>query len=123
MDTILWIVQVLVALAFVMAGSMKVIRPKEQLAKMMAWVEHFSATQVKLIGAAEVLGGLGAILPGLTHIGQFLTPLAGAGLSILMIGAAYTHLRLKENSKMGAPIVLLVLALVVTVGRLLLPLP
>ena len=123
MGTVLWIVQGLVALAFIMAGSLKVIRPKEQLARMMTWVEDFSATQVKLIGTAEVLGGLGAILPGLTHIGQFLTPLAGAGLSILMIGAVYTHVRLKENSKMGAPIVLLVLALVMMVGRLLLPLP
>jgi len=117
MNTALWIVQVLLALAFGLAGFMKLTQPKEKLAANMKWVEDFSPTIVKAIGALELLGALGLILPALTGILPWLTPLAGVGLVLDMLGAAYTHLRRGENSVIIANGILLALAAFVAYGR------
>lgn len=107
----LWIVNGLLALAFLVAGGGKLVRPKEALATSgMAWVEDFSATTVKLIGAAEVLAAIGLILPLLLNIAPILTPLAAVGLVIVMVGAVTVHLRRKENP--AAQTVLAILAIV-----------
>ncbi len=115
MNIVIWVVQILLALAFFAAGIMKVIRPKEKLAERMAWVNDFSPTIIKAIGAVEVLGAVGLILPALTGILPCLTPLAAVGLGVDMLGAMVTHLRLKE-SPVGN-VVLLVLAAFVVYGR------
>jgi uncharacterized membrane protein YphA (DoxX/SURF4 family) len=117
MNVFLWIVQALLAVAFLGAGTLKLTQPKEKLQPRMAYVEDFSANAVKGIGAVEVLGALGVILPWATGIAKVLTPLAAAGLVITMIGAIVTHLRRKEGNQIGVPVVLLVLALIVTIGR------
>lgn len=83
----------------------------------MSWVNEFSPVQVRLIGAAEILGALGLILPGVTAILPILTPIAATALVVLMLGAVYTHIRLKEFDKVSAPIVPLILALLVAIGR------
>jgi uncharacterized membrane protein YphA (DoxX/SURF4 family) len=80
----LWTAQTLLALLFLFAGVTKLITPAADLAKMSA---PLSAAFIQFIGVCEVLGGLGLILPGLTHIRTALTPLAAAGLVIIMIGA------------------------------------
>ena len=83
MNVVLWIVQVLLAALFLFAGGMKLIVPLDQLTgpvPMPGWFLRF-------IGACEALGGLGLILPGLVRVGPGLTPLAAAGLVIIMIGA------------------------------------
>lgn len=89
MTYILWIIQVLLALMFLFAGGTKLVLPIEVLTAM------GSPNQIKLpdllirfIGVCEVLGALGLILPGLLRIRPGLTPLAAAGLLIIMIGAA-----------------------------------
>src|SRR5712692_437586 len=79
----LWIVQGLLALIFLFAGSMKLVLPLEVLTAQMPLPGLF----VRFIGTAEVLGAIGLILPGLLHIRPGLTPLAAAGLVIIMIGA------------------------------------
>jgi uncharacterized membrane protein YphA (DoxX/SURF4 family) len=117
MNVFLWILQVLLAAAFLGAGAMKLSQPREKLQPRMAYVEDFSDNAMKGIGAAEVLGALGLILPWATGIAKVLTPLAAAGLSIMMIGAIVTHVRRKETNQIGVPVALLVLALVVTIGR------
>ncbi|HEY8591090.1 MAG TPA: DoxX family protein [Naasia sp.] len=92
-----WIVAGIAALVFMAAGAMKLARPKEALAASgMAWTEDFTSPSVKLIGAAEVLGGIGLILPMLTGVAPILSPIAGAALAILMVGAAVTHIRRSE---------------------------
>jgi uncharacterized membrane protein YphA (DoxX/SURF4 family) len=96
---------------------MKLSQPKEKLAKNMAWVEDFSQPAVRLIGAAEVLGAIGVVLPALTGILPWLTPLAALGLVLTMIGAALTHLRRKEYGNIAMNAVLLVLATFVAFGR------
>jgi len=94
----LWIVNALLALAFLAAGAMKALRPKEALAANgMGWTEDFSAGTIKIIGIAEVLGALGLILPLLTGIAPILTPIAATALAIVMIGAVVVHSRRKES--------------------------
>jgi uncharacterized membrane protein YphA (DoxX/SURF4 family) len=117
MNITLWIIQGLLAVAFVMAGGMKATQPKDKLKANMGWVEDFAPTTVKLIGVLEVLAGIGLILPQVTGILPWLTPLAGAGLVLTMIGAAITHARRGEFSSIGVNVVLLLLAAFVAYGR------
>jgi uncharacterized membrane protein YphA (DoxX/SURF4 family) len=117
MNTVLWIIQFLLALAFGMAGLMKLTQPYEKLGERMAWVKSFSATQVRLIGLVELLAAFGLLLPGLTGILPILTPLAAAGLVLDMLGAAFTHLRRHENQMIIGNFVLLALALFIAYGR------
>ena len=83
MNIALWIIQTLLALLFLFAGVMKFVMSVEEMTKQIplpGWFLHF-------IGVCEVLGALGLILPWLTGIRPGLTPLAAAGLAIIMIGA------------------------------------
>lgn len=117
MNTVLWVIQFLLALLFGMAGLMKLTQPYEKLAERMAWVNSFSSTQVRLIGGVEILAAFGLLLPGLTGILPWLTPLAAAGLVLDMIGAAYTHLRRHEVPMIVGNLVLLALAFFIAYGR------
>jgi uncharacterized membrane protein YphA (DoxX/SURF4 family) len=117
MNNVLWILQILLALAFTMTGLAKLTQPKEKLATMMGWVNDFPPNIIKVIGLLELLGAIGLILPALTNILPSLTILAAAGLVVTMLGAAATHLRRKEYPMIGANMVLLVLALIVAYGR------
>ncbi len=78
----LWVVQVLLALAFGMAGFMKVSMPISELAaKGMGFVNHTSEGLVRFIGTVELLGALGLILPAATRIKPILTPIAAIGIA------------------------------------------
>jgi uncharacterized membrane protein YphA (DoxX/SURF4 family) len=79
----LWVVQWLLALLFLWAGGMKLVLPLETLKGPVALPGLF----VRFIGLAEALGAVGLILPWLLRIRPVLTPLAAAGLVIIMIGA------------------------------------
>ncbi len=117
MNTALWIAQILLAIAFLLSGSMKAFRPKADMEKNMAWVNDFSQTNLRLIGILEVLGALGLILPAVTGILPILTPLAASGLALIMVGAMITHLRRGEFSAIIANLVLFALAVFVAYGR------
>lgn len=117
MNIALWIVQALLAVAFLGAGAMKLTQPKEKLVTSLAWAESFSPTSIKLIGAAEILGALGLVLPALTGIAPVLTPLAAVGLAVVMVGAIVTHGRRGETPMIAVNAVLLALALFVAWGR------
>jgi hypothetical protein len=116
MHLTLWIVQGLVALAMVATGALKVATPRAKLSEKLAWARTWTDTNVKLLGLAEVLGGVGLIAPGLTGILPVLTPVAAICLAILMGGAVKTHVDLKEPVAPAA--VLGALCLFVAVGRL-----
>jgi hypothetical protein len=79
----LWIVQGLLALVFLFTGGMKLLMPIEELTAQTPLPGWF----IRFLGAAEVLGAIGLILPGLLKIKPGLTPLAASGLVIIMIGA------------------------------------
>jgi len=83
----------------------------------MPWVEDFQPSQLRTIGILEVLGALGVLLPSITGILAWLTPLAAAGLMLVMVGAALTHLRRKENGAIAINLVLFLLAAFVLYGR------
>jgi putative oxidoreductase len=117
MNVVLWIVQGLLAAAYVLAGSMKAFRPLEQLSKTMKWVSVVPAGLVRFIGIAEVLGAIGLILPMVTNVAPGLTIVAAAGLVLVQVCAIVFHLSRGEGRAVPANAVLLLLALLVLVGR------
>lgn len=88
MNKLLWVLQVLLALLFLFSGVMKFVMPAEQLTAQ----SSFSVSFLRFIGAVEVLGALGLVLPWLLRIRPGLTPLAAAGFVIVMVGAVVTTL-------------------------------
>ena len=117
MNSALWIIQGILALAFLAAGTTRLTRPIEKLAAQMGWVRDFRPSTVRLIGGLEVLAAVGLILPPLVGVLPWLAPLAATGLVALMLGAAATHLRRHEMGAIAANAVLLALAAFVAVGR------
>ncbi|HEY2696675.1 MAG TPA: DoxX family protein [Pseudonocardiaceae bacterium] len=119
MNIALWIVQGLLALAYLAAGSIKVARPREQLVASgrFDWMKDTSDAGVKAVGAVEVLGALGLILPELTGIAPILTPIAAVGLVIVQIGAIRVHLVRNERQPLPANVILLLLAAFVAIVR------
>ena len=83
-NRVLWIVQGLLALLFLFAGGAKLVLPVDAMTKQMPML---SGGFLRFVGVCEVLGAIGLILPGLLRIRPGLTPLAAAGLIVIMIGA------------------------------------
>jgi|SRR5262245_1171224 len=104
MNRALWIVQVLLALVYLFAGGAKLVLPLEA----MAGPVTLPGPLLRFIGVCEVLGALGLILPGLLRVRPGLTPLAAAGLVIIMTGAVVLCL---VGGEMGAALVSLVVGL------------
>ena len=118
MNVVLWILAGLLAVGIFASGVMKLVRTKEQLAASgMGWTESYTPGQVKALGAAEVLAGLGLILPGALDIAPILVPLAAVGVGIIMVGAIITHARRGEKQALPGAVILLILAVVVAWGR------
>jgi hypothetical protein len=109
----LWIVQGLLALIFLFAGGMKLVQPLEVLTEQMPLPGLF----VRFIGVAEVLGAIGLILPGLLRVRPGLTPLAAAGLMLIMIGATVLSLTGGEVALALIPLVVGLLSAFVAYGR------
>jgi len=114
----LWVAQILLALFFGGVGIMKLTQPIEALGAMMTWVNVSPVWLVRFIGFAELAGALGMILPAVTRILPFLTPLAALGFVIIQVLAIGVHASLGETG-MTLPlnIVLLALSLFVAWGR------
>ena len=118
MDVVLWIVAGVLAAAFLASGLMKLAQPKKKIVDSgMGWAEDFSDGAVKGIGALEVLGALGLILPAVFDVATVLVPIAATGLALIMLGAAVTHARRKESQMVVVNVVLLLLAAFVAWGR------
>jgi uncharacterized membrane protein YphA (DoxX/SURF4 family) len=117
MNIFLWILAGILAALFLGAGATKLTQPRSKLQKNMGWVEDYSDTGVKLIGAAELLGAIGLILPAVLDIAPILVPLAATGLAIIMAGAIITPVRRKELPLAAFNAVLLILTVVVAIFR------
>ncbi|EOD63683.1 DoxX family protein [Amycolatopsis vancoresmycina] len=119
MNVVLWIAAGLLAVLYLFAGGMKLATPREKLLENpnMGWAADFSEAAVKGIGAVEVLGALGLILPWALGIAPVLTPLAATGLAVVQVGAIVVHVRRKEAKALPMNVVLLLLAAFVAVGR------
>jgi len=110
------VLQGVLGLMFAMAGSMKLIKDKEELAVKMGWANDFSSVQVKMIGGVELLSAIG-LVAGLFVPGMTLFAKIGAGLIVfIMLGASYTHLRRKETGMVIFTLVLLGLAVWLGIG-------
>jgi hypothetical protein len=121
MNLALWTVAGLLAVAYLASGGGKLALPKEKIAAFGAsarWVEDFSPGSVRAIGALEILGALGLILPATLDIAPTLVPLAALGLVMIMAGAVITRINRHELKFMLADMVYLVLAAFVAWGRL-----
>jgi uncharacterized membrane protein YphA (DoxX/SURF4 family) len=116
MNAILWIVQIVLGLAFVVAGYNHAFR-FEQIKSRMKWVNNVPRGLRIFIGICEILGGIGVILPALTGILPWLTPLAAAGLAIIMLLAAGFHLIRREYPNIVFNLVLFAMAAFVAYGR------
>jgi uncharacterized membrane protein len=117
MNVFLWIVQGLLAAMFLMAGITKLTQPRDKLTAQLPWANDFSTPVVRLIGAAELAGALGLILPAAKGIATVLTPLAASGLAVIMLLAMAVHARRKEPLAIAFNAVLLIAAVIVVWGR------
>jgi uncharacterized membrane protein len=107
----LWILNALLALAFLAAGLLKLTRPREALVSSgQAWADDFSGRAVKVIGALEAIGALGLILPIATGIVPVLSAVAATGLAVLMIAATVVHVRRSEPPLSSAILAVLAIA-------------
>ena len=105
-------------MAFAGAGLMKLAFDGNTLAaKGMGFASEVSPAFLKSLGAAEVAGAIGVVVPGLVHIAPVLVPVAAACLALVMVGAIVVHVRRKEWSGLAAPVVLLAVAVFVAVQR------
>jgi uncharacterized membrane protein YphA (DoxX/SURF4 family) len=109
----LWTVQIVLAAMFVFGGVVKLTMPLDELVAQVG----VPGLLLQFISVMEVLGGLGLVLPGLLRIRQELTPLAAAGLSIIMAGAVVLGIRLGDPLATLMPLVVGLLTLFVAYGR------
>ncbi|MEU4893658.1 DoxX family protein [Streptomyces sp. NPDC044780] len=92
MNIAYWIVAGLLALFYLYSGAVKAIRDRDRLRPMMAWVDRMPMPAVRALGAVEILGAAGLILPPLTGIAPWLALAAAIGFVLLQIGAVAVHL-------------------------------
>ena len=113
LNVLLWVLQVLLAMLFMFAGVMKFVMPIEEMTKQIAlpgWFLHF-------IGVAEIFGAIGLVLPGILRIRTGLTPLAAAGLVVIMIGATAVNLKTGQSAAALITVVLGLLLVFVAYNR------
>ncbi len=116
MNIALWVAAVLLALVFLTTGIMKTVRYEQEGQKLES-IKGLPRRLVALIGVSEILGALGLIVPAATGILPWLTPLAAAGLALVMILASGFHASRHEYSGIGMNLILLLLAVFVAYGR------
>src|ERR1044071_1350360 len=113
MKIALWIVQVLLAAVSLLAGTTKFLMPLDE----MVAESGLPGALILFVGTAEILGAIGLILPGLLRIRPGLTPLAAAGLTIIMIGAVIDTVLTMDAIFALIPLVVGLLAAFVAYGR------
>ena len=98
---------------------MKLVQSKDKLVASATggWAADWRPASIKLVGAAELLGAIGLILPAALHVAPILVPLAAVGLILVMLGAAVVHTRRHELPNVAINVVLLLLAAFVAWGR------
>ena len=112
-NAVLWIVQGLLAMLFLFAGGVKLTLPIEAMTEPVALPGLF----LRFLGVAEVMGAIGLILPLLLRVHTYLTPVAAAGLVIIMIGATVITASTGAIGGVVVPLIVGVLAVAVAYGR------
>jgi len=118
MNLVLWILAFLLAAVFIGSGVAKLVTARDQQINRTPYVEDFPQSVIRGIGALEILGAIGLILPALVDVATILVPLAAAGLAITMVFAALVHIRRGDGTAAALPsIVLAVLSVIVAWSR------
>lgn len=117
MDIALWVLAIVLAVAFVGTGGSKALLDADSLRQIGSLPDHLPMRTIRLIGVAELLGAAGLIFPGWLGVAEWLTALAAAGLALNMAGAAIYHARHKEWVQLSAPIVFGALSAVLAWAR------
>ena len=111
---VLWIAQVLLALAMLSAGIIKLISADEMLT---SYYPLFPAVFIRFIGVCEILGAIGLVVPAALRIRPELTPLAAAGIAIIMASAVISTIAMGAPSAIAMPLILFLLAVFIAYGR------
>ncbi len=109
----LWALQIVLSLMFLFAGGSKLVMSSATLASQ----SPLSIPFLRFVGVLEVLGGLGLVLPGVLHLRPWLTPLAAAGLVIIMSGAVGATMAMGKNAEALFPVFVGLMLAIVVVGR------
>lgn len=117
MSVVIWILAIVLALAFLAAGIMKIVLG-DRLRERMPWAEGYAANTIRLIGILEVLGAIGLVLPNLLGILPWLGWLAALCLAVIMIAALVVHARRKESRAVVVNLVLIIALVIVAWGRM-----
>jgi hypothetical protein len=119
METVSWILQIVMAVIFAGTGLLKVTQPPQKLAAAgMGWVEEVETREVRAIGWLELAAAAGLILPSALGIMPWLTTAAAAGVVLLMAGAAKTHASRGEYSRLPVTVVIALMAVVVAITQI-----
>lgn len=119
MNIALWAAQLTLAAVFAVSGTAKLTMARERLlATGQTGVAMFPMPVVRFTAAMELLAAVALVAPQVTGIGRALTPLAAAGLCVVMVGAAWAHSRLREPWSVAVNAALFGLAVFVMFGRL-----
>ncbi len=121
MNTFLWILQILLALVFLLTSIRKFIRSDAEM-RVIPWAKGMEPWMVRGVGILELLGAVGVILPTLTGILPWVAALAAIGLCLTMIGAMVANYRVALYRPIVVNMVLLILAVIVVYGRWTMPL-
>ncbi len=113
----LWVIQVVLAAMYLMAGYQKAFGDLEVVVKSIFWVAYTPAPLVRFIGICELLGAVGLILPGALKIWPRLTTLAAAGLSLIMLLANLMHIYRGEYYVLPMTLLLFAMAAFVAYSR------
>lgn len=111
-----WVLQVLLGIYFVVSGVIHLVVP-EGLPEPMSWMYDLSTTVHWIAGLAEIAGGLGLVLPAATRIAPRLTPLAAAGLVVVMLSAAVWHATRGEMQSIVGNVVVAALLVLIAYVR------
>ncbi len=116
MNILLWILQVALGVYFLSTGVTHFVVP-EGLPDQLGWMYDLSDTAHYVAGTAEILGGLGLVLPSLTRIQPQLTVWAALGLLLIMVLAAFWHLGREEYTNIVTNAIVAIALAVVAYGR------
>ncbi|HEY0217269.1 MAG TPA: DoxX family protein [Cellulomonas sp.] len=105
-----WILAALLAAFYLSSGGVKVLRSRDGLRPMMAWVDDVPLALVRTVGVLEVLGAVGLVVPPLVGVAPWLALVAAAGLVVLQVGAGGLHLSRGETRQIGLNVGLLLAA-------------
>ncbi len=113
----LWAAQLILAIMFAIGGAMKLMQPMDTLVQTVPWAADVPVALVRFIGASELAAAFGLVLPALTRVMPWLTPLAAAGLATIMLLAAIFHITRGELAALPINLGLGALAVFTVWGR------